>query len=297
MEKSSIANYFHQWVLLLRWNKPSGRLILLIPAGWSLWMAPNAPPSFELVLLIIAGGIFASGAGCIANDLWDQNFDGQVTRTKFRPLARGTIRTPAAVGLLIVMLLLCFLIVISLPSASTTLCLAMALLALPAILLYPTAKRWFAYPQAILAICWGFAVLIPWAASESSLSGGVPLLSCWGATVMWTFGFDTVYAMADSKEDKNLGLKSSVLSLGGKVKQMVAISYAIACLLLAIGAYTAGIAWSFWPFWVIATLSMQREIISINKSKFSISTFGRHFRNQVWIGGLLLLGLILGRLI
>ncbi len=297
MEKNKISNHLHQWVLLLRWNKPSGRLILLIPAGWSLWMTPNAPPSGELVLLIIAGGLFASGAGCIANDLWDQKFDNQVTRTKLRPLARGSIPTSTAVGLLGVMLLMSLLIIIFLPGESTTLCLAIALLALPAILLYPSAKRWFAYPQAILAICWGFAVLIPWAASESSLLGGAPLLSCWGATVVWTFGFDTVYAMADSKEDKQLGLKSSVLSLGKKTIKTVAISYAMACLLLAIGAYTAGVTLIFWPFWAIATLSMQRETWSLYSSKFSISTFGRHFKNQVWIGALLLLGLILGRAI
>ena len=29
---------------LLRWHKPSGRLILLIPAGWALWLNPQAPP-------------------------------------------------------------------------------------------------------------------------------------------------------------------------------------------------------------------------------------------------------------
>ena len=32
------------WIELLRWNKPTGRLILLIPAGWALWLNPSAPP-------------------------------------------------------------------------------------------------------------------------------------------------------------------------------------------------------------------------------------------------------------
>ena len=31
---------------LLRWNKPTGRMILLIPAGWSLYLTPDANPSF-----------------------------------------------------------------------------------------------------------------------------------------------------------------------------------------------------------------------------------------------------------
>ena len=113
---------------------------------------------------------------------------------------------------------------------------------------------------------------------------------------MWTFGFDTVYAMADSKEDKALGLKSSVLTLGKKAKSIVAISYLMSTILLAIGAEIAGIGWIFWLFWTVATLGMQREIFTLNKSRFPISTFGRHFKNQVWLGGLLLLGLILGRI-
>ena len=278
MKSSSNFKQIGQWALLLRWNKPSGRLILLIPAGWSLWMTPNAPPPVELILLIIAGGVFVSGAGCIANDLWDRRIDRRVVRTKQRPLARRSVRISTALTLLFAMLLLSFLIVVSLPTGSTNLCLAIALIALPAILVYSSAKRWFAYPQAFLAICWGFAVLIPWAASESSLTGGWPLFYCWSATLMWTFGFDTVYAMADRNDDKALDLKSSVLTLGRKTKSIVGVSYGITCILFATGAYFARVGWSFWPIWIVATIGMQREIFIINELNCSISIFGRHFK-------------------
>ena len=63
------------WLALLRWDKPSGRLILLIPAGWSLWLLPNAPPAAPLVGWIVLGGLAVSGAGCVANDLWDRRID------------------------------------------------------------------------------------------------------------------------------------------------------------------------------------------------------------------------------
>ena len=103
-------NRLHQrlgpWLELLRWNKPTGRLILLIPAGWSLWLSPAAPPSVLLLSQIVVGGLAVSGAGCIANDLWDRRFDGRVERTSQRPLARGAIGVTAAVLLLIVMLVL-----------------------------------------------------------------------------------------------------------------------------------------------------------------------------------------------
>jgi len=94
------------YLQLLRWNKPSGRLILLIPAGWSLWLTPTAPPSLFVLGIIILGGLFVSGAGCIANDIWDRQFDKKVTRTKERPLANGKVSLKAAWILLIIMLFL-----------------------------------------------------------------------------------------------------------------------------------------------------------------------------------------------
>ena len=113
---------------------------------------------------------------------------------------------------------------------------------------------------------------------------------------MWTFGFDTVYAMADSIDDKNLGLRSSVLSLGEKATVIVAISYAITSIFFAIGAHHAGVGLIFWPLWLIATLGMQREVLILNQSVCAISICGRHFKNQVKLGGLLLLALIIGRM-
>ena len=66
----SIRERLGPWLELLRWTKPTGRLILLIPAGWSLWLSPSAPPGLLLLLQIVVGGLAVSGAGCIANDLW-----------------------------------------------------------------------------------------------------------------------------------------------------------------------------------------------------------------------------------
>ncbi len=286
--------YFFQ---LLRWNKPSGRLILLIPAGWALWLTPSAPPSLFILGLISLGGLFVSGAGCIANDIWDQQFDKQVKRTKERPLANGKVSLKAAWILLISFLILSLFIVLLIPIESRKLCVQLASVSLPFILLYPTAKRWFKYPQLILAICWGFSVLIPWAASQSSLSGGITLLSCWLATIFWTFGFDTVYAMADEVDDKKIGLRSSAISLGKKSIQSVSFCYFLSCVLLALAAVNANLGLIFWPFWLISTIGMQREVFLLNSRSKGIQTSGLHFGNQVRIGGLLLFGMILSKII
>ena len=282
---------------LLRWNKPSGRLILLIPAGWSLWLTPSPPPSLLILGLIVSGGLLVSGAGCIANDIWDRQFDKKVSRTKERPLANGNLSLKTAWILLISFLFLSLFIVLLIPKDSRSLCLQLASLSLPIILLYPSAKRWFKYPQLILSICWGFSVLLPWAASESSLTGEITLLFCWLATIFWTFGFDTVYAMADEIDDKAIGLNSSAISLGKNSIKTVSFCYFISCCFLAFAALKASLGLIYWPFWLISTLGMQREAFLLKSRSKGIKTSGFHFRNQVWLGSLLLLGMILSKMI
>ena len=282
---------------LLRWNKPSGRLILLIPAGWSLWLTPSAPPSLFILGIVISGGLFVSGAGCIANDIWDRKFDKKVLRTKERPLTNGKVSLKAAWILLILMLFFSLFIVLLIPHESRDLCLLVASLSLPFILLYPSAKRWFKYPQLLLSICWGFSVLIPWAANESSLAGGVTLVFCWLSTIFWTFGFDTVYAMADEMEDKVIGLNSSAISLGEKSIKTVSFCYVLTCFFLALAAFKANLGLIYWPFWLTTTLGMQREVFLLSSRSKGIKTSGLHFSNQVKLGSLLLLGIIFSKII
>ena len=195
------------------------------------------------------------------------------------------------------MLFFSLFIVLAIPAESRNLCLLLATLSLPFILLYPSAKRWFKFPQLILSICWGFSVLIPWAASESSFAGGGPLLFCWLATIFWTFGFDTVYAMADEVDDKVIGLNSSAISLGKKSIQTVSFCYFLTCLLLALAAFKANLGLTFWPFWLVSTIGMQREVLLLKRRSKGIKTSGLHFSNQVRIGSLLLLGMVLSKLI
>tara|TARA_Y100001968_G_C19403232_1_gene742184 strand:- start:140 stop:1042 length:903 start_codon:yes stop_codon:yes gene_type:complete len=291
-----ILNLFKEIFLLLRWNKPSGRLILLIPSGWTLCLIPDFPPDFQIIALIVMGGISVSAVGCIANDIWDRNLDKNVLRTSQRPLARRSLKVSYAICLLFLFLILSLIIVLSLPSSSKNICIQLAFISLPIIFLYPSAKRWFQYPQAILSLCWGFAVLIPWAASESNLNGGLTLFTVWLSTIFWTFGFDTIYAMADENFDKKLGLKSSVLSLQGKAKKVVSIMYAFSSISIAIAAISVGTNFVFWPFWLLHSYGMQREVLILKGNNIPTSYFGRHFRNQVFLGFFLLIGLITGRI-
>jgi 4-hydroxybenzoate polyprenyltransferase len=293
---SGLIAILRAWIGLLRWDKPSGRLILLIPAGWSLWLLPQGPPTASLVGAIVLGGLSVSGAGCVANDLWDRHIDPQVERTRQRPLASGQIDVLGAGLLLLLCLLIALAVVIwGLPAASRNLCLLLAIAALPPVLLYPSAKRWCPYPQAVLALCWGFAVLIPWAAASTSLAGGWPLLCTWLATLLWTFGFDTVYAMSDREDDRRVGVRSSALSLGEQAPLAVGLCYASSLLLLGLGASLQGVSVVFWALWALVAAGQLRESLKLRRPDLPRSSYGLHFRHQVLLGALLLLALVLGR--
>ena len=278
---------------LLRWNKPTGRLILLIPAGWSLYLTPESNPSIYMLLKILIGGLLVSGLGCVANDIWDKRIDQKVLRTKNRPLAANKISTKTAYLILIFLIICSFFLTLSLPENGRLLSLSLAFLALPLILIYPSAKRWFKYPQLILSICWGFSVVIPWAANEGNINS-IVLLFCWLATIFWTFGFDTVYALADKKYDIQIGVNSSAVNLASNTKKTIQICYFLTSSFLAICAFINQLTFIFWPIWLITGFLMQKDILKIfPESKQSIKKIGDHFKNQSIYGGLILLGFII----
>ena len=282
-------------IQILRWNKPTGRLILLIPAGWSMWLIPNNNLDITLFIKIILGGLLVSGFGCVANDIWDVVIDKKVLRTKKRPLASNRLDKKIAYFILILFLLASFFLILSIQEKGNLLSLVLAFLAVPFILIYPSAKRWFKYPQLILSFCWGFAVLIPWAVLEGNIKSPV-LLLCWLATFFWTFGFDTIYALADKKYDLEIGLNSSAINLKSQTNKIVHICYLLTSIFLASSATLSGISPLFWPIWLMPSILMQIDTIKIFRRKeHSITQVGQHFSNQVIYGSLFLLGIIISK--
>ena len=278
---------------LLRWDKPTGRLILLIPAGWSLYLTPGSNPNIDILLKIIFGGLLVSGLGCVANDIWDKKIDQKVIRTQNRPLAANKLGLKTAYLILLFLILCSFFLTLSLPEKGRILSIALAFLALPIILIYPSSKRWFKYPQLILSICWGFAVLIPWAANEGNLKSLV-LLCCWLATIFWTFGFDTVYALADKKYDLEIGINSSAVNLKNNTKITIQICYFLTSAFLAICGFLNQVNFIFWPILLITAFFMQKDILKVfPENKQSIKNIGNHFKNQSIYGGVILLGIII----
>ena len=92
------------------------------------------------------GSVSMRSAGCIVNDLWDQEFDKQVERTKARPLASGELTSKQALAFLVPHLGVGLGVLTQLNWQAISYSFAIV----PIAALYPVAKRFTGYPQFIL---------------------------------------------------------------------------------------------------------------------------------------------------
>ena len=291
MLKTPKTNQEPLWLViirLLRWNKPEGRLILMIPALWAVFLAAAGKPPMPLVGVIICGSMATSAAGCVVNDLWDRDIDPQVERTRDRPLASRALSVKIGIVVGIVSLACAAVIAFYLNPLSFWLSVA----AVPVIVLYPGAKRVFPVPQLVLSIAWGFAVLISWSAVTANITAPTWLL--WGATVLWTLGFDTIYAMSDRIDDQRIGINSSAIFFGKYAPTAIAIFLMGTVILLAGVGVLVHLKTAFWISLIFATIGWIWQITRLQQPKIPHPAYGEMFRQNVWIGFLILAGMIIG---
>ncbi len=273
-------------IRLLRWDKPAGRLILMIPALWAVFLAASGNPPLPLVGIIILGTFATSAAGCVINDLWDKDIDPQVARTQNRPLASRAL----SVKLGIIIFTIALLCAAGLAFYLNPLSFWLSVAAVPFIICYPLAKRVFPIPQLVLSLCWGFAVLISWTAVTGNIDSNTWLL--WGATVAWTLGFDTVYAMSDKEDDLKVGINSSAIFFGNYAAEAVGIFFIITAVLMAYLALSLQLQLIFWLGWAIAVVGWFLQYRRICQPQLDRSVYGKVFSQNVWLGFILLGGMI-----
>jgi len=277
-------------VRLLRWDKPAGRLILMIPALWAVFLAADGRPPGPLVGVIVLGTLATSAAGCIINDLWDRDIDPFVERTQTRPLASRALTVQTGIGVALISLGLAGILALYLNRLSFWLCVA----AVPVIICYPLAKRYFRVPQLVLSIAWGFAVLISWSAAVGELELATGLL--WGAVVLWTMGFDTVYAMSDREDDLRLGVNSSAIFFGENAANAVGLFFVGTVGLLAAMGINLHLHIGFWMAISAAAIVWFLQYSQLRNADIPKPVYGQIFSQNVWVGFVILAGMIVGEI-
>ncbi len=226
---------------LARLDRPIGTWLLLWPCLWGIALAgARAWPDPWLLALFAVGALVMRAAGCVVNDIADKDFDARVARTAARPLASGELRPRHAWLFLVVLLGVGLIILLRLNAAA----MALGVAALPLIALYPFMKRITWWPQAWLGLTFNWGALMGWAAATGGLAW--PALALYAAGIVWTLGYDTIYAHQDKEDDALIGVKSSARRLGAATRPWLFAFYGASLALLALSGALVDLAWPFY---------------------------------------------------
>jgi 4-hydroxybenzoate polyprenyltransferase len=283
-----LPRWAEPYARLARLDRPIGTWLLLFPGWWGIALAGPHWPNWWLMLLFAIGALVMRGAGCTLNDIADRDYDGQVARTRLRPIPSGRVSVPQAVVFLALQLAIGAAILLSLNRMSILL--GVAVLAL--IATYPYMKRVTYWPQLFLGLNFNWGALIGWTAVTGSLTWSPILLYLGG--ICWTLGYDTIYAHQDKEDDARIGVKSSALALGDKTRPFLFLFYGAATALWL----AAGLADGLNPMFIIgltlaaSQLAWQAVQVDIHDPIDCLSKF----RSNRVVGWLMLAGIIIGHL-
>ena len=251
-----------------------------------MWLASEGRPRLEILLVFIVGTLLMRSAGCAINDYADRDFDPRVERTRSRPLAAGEIQPREALAVAAVLVAAAFMLILFLNRFA----IALSFVALAVAAIYPFTKRFFALPQAVLGIAFGFGIPMAYAAIQERLP-----IECWvlfAANLFYSFAYDTEYAMVDRADDARIGIRTSALTLGRWDVAAVMASYAImVAILLFLGLYLS----LYWPYYVglAAAAAMMVYHWRLIRDRRREGAFDAFMHNN-WVGAAVLGGIVLG---
>ncbi len=273
------------YIQLMRLDKPIGILLLLWPTLSALWIAAEGQPDVLLVFVFSLGVVIMRSAGCVINDYADRDFDGQVSRTKDRPLAAGKLTEKQALITFFSLCGIAFLLALFLNW--TTILMSTVALFLAAT--YPFMKRLTYLPQVYLGLAFGWAIPMAFTAQTGTVSSVAWLLLL--ANVLWTTAYDTYYGMADRQDDLKAGIKSTAILFGDDDKVIIGILQASFLLVMALigmqlemgGAYYLAIM-------VTIALFVYQHQLTLTKEPAQCL---QAFLNNNWVGAVLFLGIVM----
>ena len=166
------------------------------------------PFSWSQVGWIVLCMVSARSAAMGFNRLVDARFDALNPRTAMRELPRGTMSRWEA-GLFVIVSSVVFVYG---ASRLSTLCLALAPVALAIVFWYSLAKRFTTYTQLFLGLAMAVAPVGGWIAAGGR--GGPEPWLLGLAIGLWVGGFDILYACQDVDFDRGHGLRSIPVRFG-----------------------------------------------------------------------------------
>ena len=192
----------HSFVATLEMIRFSHTLFALPFALLAAVLAANGlAPAGTLVKILLAM-VGARSAAMAHNRLVDRHIDAANPRTSSRALPAGVL----SVTYVRIFLAASSLLFLAAAASLNRLTLILAPVALALLFFYAYTKRFTWLSHAVLGLCLGIAPVGAWIAVLGRLDWVPVLLGL--AVLLWTAGFDLLYALQDEEHDRRVGLFS-----------------------------------------------------------------------------------------
>ena len=245
--------------LLLAMVKFEHTLFALPFALISALVAAGGLPAWRTLGWMLVAMVGARTSAMAFNRLADEHLDRLNPRTQDRALPRGLVSRQEA--WLVTLVGAAALVVAA--GMLNRLALALSPVALALVWGYSYSKRFSVLSHLLLGLCLGIAPVGAWIAVTGRVELAPLVLAA--AVMLWTAGFDIIYACQDCDFDRQLGLYSLPSRLG--FGPALAISAGLHALMLGVLAWyglLAGLGAWYWTGWVVVglLLAYQHRLVS-----------------------------------
>jgi 4-hydroxybenzoate polyprenyltransferase len=238
---------------------------ILAAGGW-----PEAPKLFWILMAMVG----ARSAAMTFNRLADQQIDAENPRTKMRALPAGELTASFAVLFTVASAVL----FVGAAWKLNPLCFKLSVPVLSILFFYSYTKRFTSYSHLVLGLCLGMAPLGSWIAVRGDVRL-TPVLLC-AIVMLWTAGFDIIYASQDVEFDRQKQLFSLPKRLGLRTALNVSSAMHVLMLLLLVALLTlerlgwvsfAGTVLVAALLWYEHSLVRPEDLSKVNASFFTVN--------------------------
>ncbi len=273
---------------LARWERPIGWWLLLWPCWWSAALAADHagrpwPNPWHLVLFLI-GAVAMRGAGCTWNDLVDVDIDEKVARTRSRPIPSGQVTKTQARIFLVLQALVGLVVLLQFDRFTVLVGLASLLV----VAIYPFMKRVTDWPQFFLGLAFSWGAFVGWTAALGRLDAAPFVL--YVACIVWTIGYDTIYAHQDKEDDAIVGVRSTARYFAENTKAWLIGLYGATVVLLGLALWLAGVGPFAWIGLAAFAAHLVWQILRLDIDDPEVCLM--LFRANRWTGWIFFAGLV-----
>ena len=202
-------------------------------------LAANGLPTWRQMLWITVAMVGARSAAMTFNRIVDRDIDAKNPRTANRELPSGKL----SVGFAWVFLYVAIGVFLLASYSLNWLTFALSPVALVCALGYSYAKRFTSFAHFLLGLALAISPSAAWIAVRGNLMDEVPILMSL-FVLIWTAGFDVLYACQDFEYDRKAGLRSIPARFGIKNALWIArLFHFQAFIVLLILWFATGMAW------------------------------------------------------